>query len=407
MKIRKAGLGKNNDFTKRLNRQMVLGLVRRDPTQSRADLARVTRLSPQSLSNIFDDLERAGLLERAGKVYGGKGQPPTSYRIAADRGYGIGLHLDRDFVRASLIDFDFVEKAGLWRSPAMRTVEGFHAALADVVDELIALAGVPAERVWGIGIASPRLRDAVSLDAPHLEGSFWSELHSYEIDRRLAEQKDMAVIVENDANAGALAELTFGRGRGVRSFCYLLLGHGLGSAVMHDGALFRGGWSNAGEIGRVLLPRDGHSIFLEQIVSVEHLLDLIGASGAAREAEDGFAGLIEAHPAETEAWLCAAGPHLRWLVGMLENMLDPETIILGSDLPERLVDELIARASPLPHTIALREDRTEPRLQKGLSDRDMVALGAATMPLLATLEAEPTAKWNIAGEIIDIFDEPG
>lgn len=66
-----------------------------------------------------------------------------------------------------------------------------------------------------------------------------------------------------------------------------------------------------------------------------------------------------------------AAPHLRWL----ENMLDPKTIIPGSDLPERLVEELIARAAPLPHTIALREDRTEPRLQKGLNDRDMVALG--------------------------------
>ena len=64
MKVRKAGLGKNNEFTKRLNRQTVLDLLRREPAQSRADLARLTRLSPQSLSNIIDDLERAGLIER-------------------------------------------------------------------------------------------------------------------------------------------------------------------------------------------------------------------------------------------------------------------------------------------------------------------------------------------------------
>lgn len=68
MKVRKAGLGKNNEFTKRLNRQTVLDLLRREPAQSRADLARLTRLSPQSLSNIIDDLERAGLIERTGKV---------------------------------------------------------------------------------------------------------------------------------------------------------------------------------------------------------------------------------------------------------------------------------------------------------------------------------------------------
>ena len=403
MKVRKAGLGKNNEFTKRLNRQTVLDLLRREPAQSRADLARLTRLSPQSLSNIIDDLERAGLIERTGKVYGGKGQPPTNYRIAAERGYGIGLHIDRDLVRASLVDFNFVECVGLRRPLGARTVEGVHTALAAVIDDLVASASVSADRVWGIGIASPRLRDALTLDAPHLEGSFWSELHGYEIDRRLAEQTGMAVIIENDANAGALAELTFGQGRAVRNFCYLLLGHGLGAGLVHDGALFRGGWSNAGEIGRILIQHHGESVYLERIVSVEHLLDMIGASGSARDAEDGFASLIRAHPDRAEAWLADVAPHLNWLVGTLENMLDPETIILGSDLPEWLLDRLLTRLEPLPHTIALRDDRAEPRLQKGLLDRNMIALGAATMPLLATLEAQPSAKWNIAGEIVDVF----
>lgn len=138
-------------------------------------------------------------------------------------------------------------------------------------------------------------------------------------------------------------------------------------------------------------------------MSVEHLLDMIGASGSARDAEDGFASLIRAHPDRAEAWLADVAPHLNWLVGTLENMLDPETIILGSDLPEWLLDRLLTRLEPLPHTIALRDDRAEPRLQKGLLDRNMIALGAATMPLLATLEAQPSAKWNIAGEIVDVF----
>jgi len=405
VKLRNAGLGKNSEFTKRLNRQMVLDLLRREPTQSRADLARLTRLSPQSLSNMIDDLQRAGLIEASGKIYGGKGQPPTNYRIAADRGYGIGLHVDRDFIRAALVDFDFVQRFGMRRPLTARSVDGVKDILTDMINELIAAAAVPVDRIWGIGIASPRLRDAHVLDAPSLEGSFWSELHSYEIDRRLAEERDMAVIVENDANAGALAELTFGKGRSVRNFCYLLLGHGLGAGLVHDGGLFRGGWSNAGEIGRILVPHNGKTVYLEQIVSVEYLLDVIGASGSTRDSETGFARLVEAGNTKIETWLAEAAPHLRWLVGTLENMLDPETIILGSDLPEWLLDRLLEKVAPLAHTIASRDDRSAPRLQKGLLDRDMIALGAATMPLLATLEAQPAAKWNIAGEIVDVFHE--
>src|SRR3954471_1982758 len=101
-------LGKNNEFTKRLNRQTVLDLVRRDSTQaSRADLARAMGLSAQSLSNIIAELEDAGLLASTGKSYGGKGQPPTHYEIAADCCYGLGLHIDDGYCSCLLIDFAF------------------------------------------------------------------------------------------------------------------------------------------------------------------------------------------------------------------------------------------------------------------------------------------------------------
>lgn len=400
MKLRESGLGKNNAYTKRLNRQTVLDLLRRDPAQSRAELARVTRLSPQSVSNIMGDLEQAGLIEPAGKVYGGKGQPPTNYRIVAERGYGIGLHLDRDFIRAVLIDFAFEPKARLRGTLTTSSVKNVQATLSRTIDKLIAKAGISPDLVWGIGIASPRLRDERVLDTAGLEGTLWSALHSYEIDRRLAEEKRLAVIVENDANAGALAEATFGKAQGLRDFCYLFLAHGFGAGIVHDGALFQ---ANAGEIGRLQIVHDGRTVLLEEIVSIEHLLDRLGASGGARDREAGFAGLIEARRKETEEWIALSAPHLRWLVGTLENILDPETIILASDLPEWVLDRLIERAEPLPHTIGLRSHRTEPRLQKGLLDRDMIGLGAAAMPLLATMEADPAARWKISGEVFDVF----
>lgn len=391
-------------FTKRLNRQTVLDLLRREPTQSRADLARVTQLSPQSLSNIIGDLERAGLIEAAGKVYGGKGQPPTNYRIVPESGFGIGLHLDRDVVRASVLDFAFRAKANRSLEVDTSSLPKVHRAIDALVETLIDDLGVSREHVWGIGIASPRLRDAHDLDTDRLEGSFWSELRAYELDRRLAEDKQMAVVVENDANAGALAELTFGKGRSVRDFCYLFLGHGLGAGFVHDGALFRGGWTNAGEVGRILVDRDGKDVFIESILSVDGLMDWLSA-GSLRQRHEAKALslLVETDIQATHAWIADAATRLRWLIAMLENTLDPHTIILGGDLPEWVIDGLIERAEPLPHTIAVRADRTEKRLQKGLMDRDMIALGAAAMPLLATVEAAPAERWSVTGVVPDLF----
>lgn len=84
-----------------------------------------------------------------GKIYGGKGQPPTNYRIAADRGYGIGLHVDRDFIRAALVDFDFVQRFGMRRPLTARSVDGVKDILTDMINELIAAAAVPVDRIWG------------------------------------------------------------------------------------------------------------------------------------------------------------------------------------------------------------------------------------------------------------------
>ena len=143
---------------------------------------------------------------------------------------------------------------------------------------------------------------------------------------------------------------------------------------------------------------------MKSILSIDGLLERLGSEPTSGdEAATSFARLVEADRRATKAWIAEAAPKLRWLVGMIENTLDPHTIILGSDLPEWVIDRLIELAEPLPHTIAVRSDRTEKRLQKGLLDRDMIALGAAAMPLLATIEAAPAAKWSVTGVVPDLF----
>lgn len=63
--------------------------------------------------------------------------------------------------------------------------------------------------------------------------------------------------IENDANAGAIAEHRFGAGRGVRHMVFLTMGTGLGAGVIADNRLLRGASGNAGEIGHVRLSASG------------------------------------------------------------------------------------------------------------------------------------------------------
>lgn len=378
-------LGKNHSFTKRLNRQTVLGLLRGDVPLSRAEISRLVRLSPQAVSNIIEDLALAGLVAPIGKAYsGGAGQPPTHFRVVADCGFGVGFHLDQTSVRGTLIDLAYAERAQLRAPLANRSADGVRRALVAMLEELVAQAAVPRSRVWGVGIASPRLRNVQALDVLQLEGEFWSMLHASELDRHLAQDTGLPVIAENDANAGALGEATFGHGQGVPHFCYLFLGHGLGCGLIQNGAIYRGGWGNAGEVGRILIQCGCGYDTLESVLSVENLLARIAVAG-------------------TEDEIGHAAECLRWLVSTLENTLDPRTILIGSVLPAAVLERLIARAHPLHHTVASRSDRRLPRLQAGVLDRDMIALGAATTPLMATLEPDPAIMWTIRGDVIDVY----
>lgn len=377
-------LGKNNEHFRRLNRELVLSLLRGATAQTRAELTRATDLTAQSISNIVADLEAAGLIEAEEKVYGGKGQPATPYRLRSASGYGIGVHLDQGRLAGAVVDFGLAIVAEREEPLPVHAPEAVERRIASFVRALLDLAGVRRADVWGIGLASPRLMDERVQHMDLLEGSLWATFARYGIDTRLADSTGLPVFVENDANAGALGELTFGEGRGLDAFCYLYLGRGLGCGVVTEGHLQRGGWGNAGEVGLFPLGPGPGAVTLEQVLSVQGL--------EARRNED--------------AWLREAAPCLRWIVGVLENFCDPQAILIASDLGDETLGRLLQAVDPLPDTIAVRSDRTHPRLAPGALSRRAIACGAAAMPLLASTEADPGSRWLVRGAIRDIYAAP-
>jgi predicted NBD/HSP70 family sugar kinase len=90
------------------------------------------------------------------------------------------------------------------------------------------------------------------------------------------------------------------------------------------------------------------------------------------------------HPALT-GWVAEAATLLAPVVAMLENLFDPETVILGGEMPDEVVDAMIAAMTPLPISVASRRGRSIPRVQRGATGRLTAALGAAALPLLDTM----------------------
>jgi len=135
----------------------------------------------------------------------------------------------------------------------------------------------------GVSIPGPWDHDAGTfLDLPNLPG--WE---GYPIRRRLEENFDVPVHMDNDANAAALAEWKFGAGQGCRDLIYLTMSTGIGGGLILDGRLYRGRNYNAGEVGHQVILPDGP---LCGCGLPGHLEALCSGSGMARRLRDMVTG---------------------------------------------------------------------------------------------------------------------
>jgi len=109
----------------------------------------------------------------------------------------------------------------------------------------------------GLGICSPGPVDHLSgelIDPPNLQG-----LQHTPLRKMLEDRLDLPVVLEHDAKASALGEFYYGAGRGSHSMVYVVVGTGVGAAIILDGNLLRGEHNTAGEIGHITLDRYGET----------------------------------------------------------------------------------------------------------------------------------------------------
>ena len=98
--------GSNAVGVRRYNERLILATVRRLNGASKADLSRITGLSPQAAVRIVESLANEGRLIKAGKRTGGMGQPSVIYQINGDSGCTIGAEIGRDRLVCTMLDFD-------------------------------------------------------------------------------------------------------------------------------------------------------------------------------------------------------------------------------------------------------------------------------------------------------------
>ncbi|GGL77298.1 ROK family transcriptional regulator [Wenxinia marina] len=373
--------GKNPGRNREHNRRVVLDLMRQQGRTGRRELARLCQLTPQSVTNIIDDLIAENLILPAGRrTASGRGQPPLDYEINPDGAFTIGIELAVTRMTAVVVDLadrirvrTSFEVADMSPAGALPRIEALVAELR---------AGQPG-RLMGIGVVMPgpfEIEGFSGVGPTTLPG--WAGIDAA---AALTSLLGIPVAVENDANAVAIGETLLGAGRHLSQFGVIYFGTGIGLGTVSSGTLMRGAFGNAGEIGHIVAAPGGRPCpcgqqgCLERYASTHALRERLLASGRSGD----LAELDTAHP-ETDpvldAWLDEAAAHLAPVVSILENVLDPQTIILAGGLAPDWLDAIIARMR-LGTSVARRSDRALPRVIRGQSGTFAAAIGAAALPM--------------------------
>jgi predicted NBD/HSP70 family sugar kinase len=390
------------------NRRIVLDVIRRQGRISRREIVDLVSLSPQTVANITNDLQTIGLIvARRLKGARSRGQPPIAFELNPNAGNSIGISLEPGRVSAGLVNLvgEILE-----RREADIDTHDQRGVLATVMALIRELRRRPAAaaRLWGVGVAlpGPLVKTEISFVGPTtLEG--WSDLSVLD---ELREASHLQVFYSVDSVAAALGETLFGVARTLDSFFYMHFGVGLGGTLVVNRSAYRGANGNATEIGHIPAVPGGKPCYcgnmgcLERYRSVQSLAEALGVSEAPDRDALIIAALERNNDRALQAWCREAADRLRDAVCVIENMLDPVTVVIGGSAPKLLVERLVTLAQPLHHSVRGGVAPAATRILLSERQEDSSILGAAVLPIydllsprFEVLQQDRRAEADVAG----------
>jgi len=376
------------------NRLTVLQAVQHRPGSTRAELARRTGLSGTTVASLVADLLAGSVLveldDRAQTPAGGR--PAGRLGLHPEVGSVVGIHLGHAETRVLVAGLDgTVRRERAHRSDVDHEPAATLQQVADTARELVGALRIPAERLFGVGVAvsAPVLTSQRLASPPMLHD--WGGI---DIAARLGDLLGQPVHLGNDATLGALAEWQLGAGTGTDDLVYVMLSEGVGAGLVLGGRLHHGATGAAGELGHVTVVPDGQICrcgsrgCLETVVGARALASAVAHSrGPERSLADLLALAGDGDPG-VRRLLGDAGRTVGTALAGLCTVLDPRLVVVGGtavDAGNVLVDAVRATL-----------DRAMPPVTSHAIDVVRGRLGPATEARGAALLAADAAGEHIA-----------
>lgn len=379
--------GTNLKYTKAHNFRAVLETIRLYGPLSRADIARKTTLTAQTISNIVGRLMDEALVQEVAKRQQGRGAPSTTLSVNPEGAYSVGLDLDRDHLTGVLVDLSGTVRQKEHFELNFPSPEEALPLMADTVQSLAEADDLAVDDLSGLGVGFPgpfEIDGDSGIDSVVTPKAFpgWTQVPVTEL---LQERVECPIFLENNATAAAVGERWYGEGTPRSTYFYLLFGVGLGGGLVYKGHPYEGFSGNAGEVGYMPAPamstdtseRPAH---IGEHFNLPSLYERLAEAGYSAGRPADLEPLYEQGIPPLRDWMETSISLLTRLALSIEYLVDPEVVFFGGRLPTPMIEELREGVIERLPDHRIQGKATTPALRPATAGQDAAALGVATLP---------------------------
>ncbi len=242
-------------WMKSVNKSIILNKIRTDAPISRAQIAKVTKLTPPTVSSNVKELIDQGIVKESKLGESQGGRKPTMLLINNQGFYVVGVDAGPEMIECILTDISgkIMKRTSSKLTLPLSNAQ-FLKMLKDCIRACITDISTTSKKIIGIGVAMHGVVDVESgtaLFAPILS------LTNIPIKEDLEKEFGLEVKVENDARAMALGESWFGDHGELTSMLVVNIGRGVGAGFIIGGKLYHGAQDIAGEVGHMTIDLNG------------------------------------------------------------------------------------------------------------------------------------------------------
>ena len=380
--------GSNQVAVRDYNERLVLQTIRMRGALPKAQIARATGLTAQTISAIVSGLESDGLLTRGEAQRGKVGQPSIPFRLNPLGGLSIGLHIGRRSAEMVLADLEGVVVAELqviYRYPDPEEILAF---AKRGLRSFAARKVYKQSRLIGVGVCKPTgLADwQAKLGAPDAVVQSWQDIDHFQV--RLDAVLGVSAVYCNDATAACAAELVFGRSATTPNHLYFFVGSFVGGGLVMNGNLRQGATGNAGAVASMpLLGSDAQLVDQASLISLESSLV---AQGEEQTILWKSADAWLEHKPLVDQWIQRAAMPLAQSALAAHALLELDAVVIDGAMPGWVRESLIDQVNQAMGQMS-KEGLTDLPVLPGTVGARARVMGGAALPVLASFAPHSNA----------------